>query len=108
MGPEPERLTPPVGTAPRGDKVAAPQDGSRFCAPSSEASNSDALAISASAVTGGSTARTATASAEAGASAGNTSGGLEGAAAPAVSLGTTAASMEGSASGARPSATCAA
>jgi hypothetical protein len=33
---------PPVGTAPREDEVAAPQDGSRFCAPSSKASSSDA------------------------------------------------------------------
>jgi hypothetical protein len=31
--PEPERLTPPVGTVPCEDEVAAPQDGSRFCAP---------------------------------------------------------------------------
>jgi hypothetical protein len=29
-GPEPERLTPPIGTALRGDEAAAPQDGSRF------------------------------------------------------------------------------
>jgi hypothetical protein len=106
-GPEPERLTPPVGTAPRGDEAAAPQDGSRFCAPSSEASSSDASVISASA-TGGSTARTATTMAEAGASAGDASGGLEAAAAPAVSLGTTTASTEELASGARPTATCAA
>jgi hypothetical protein len=33
-GPEPERLpTPLLGTAPREDEVAAPQDGPRFCAP---------------------------------------------------------------------------
>jgi hypothetical protein len=32
--PEPERLpTPLIGVVSRGDKVAAPQDGSRFCAP---------------------------------------------------------------------------
>jgi hypothetical protein len=30
-GPEPERLTPPVGTAPRGDEVAAPQDVLEIC-----------------------------------------------------------------------------
>jgi hypothetical protein len=65
-------------------------------------------AISASVAMGGSTARTATASAEAGAGVGNTIGGLKAAAAPAVPLGTTAASTEGSASGARPTTTCAA
>jgi hypothetical protein len=33
-GPEPEPLpTPFIGTSPREDEVAAPQDGSRFCAP---------------------------------------------------------------------------
>jgi hypothetical protein len=85
-----------------------PRMGRGSAPPSSEASSSDASAISASAATGGSMARTATASAEAGASAINASGGLEAAAAPAVSLGTTAASTEESASGARPMATCAA
>jgi hypothetical protein len=99
---------PPVGTAPRKGEVAAPQDGLRFCAPSSKASSSGASTISASAAMGGFTAKMATASAEAGASADNTSGGLEAATAPAVSLGTTAASTEGLASGARPTATCAA
>jgi hypothetical protein len=107
IGPEPERLTPPIGTAPRGDEVAAPQDGSWFCAPTSEASSSDASAISASAATGGSTASTATTSAEAGASADNASGGLEATAAPAISPGTMAASTEESASGACPTTTCA-
>jgi hypothetical protein len=84
-----------------------PRTGHGSAPPSSEASSSDASDISASAAMGGSTARTATASAEAGASADNVSGGLEAAAAPAVSLGTTAASTEESASGARPTATCA-
>jgi hypothetical protein len=111
---------PLIGIAPCGDEVAAPQDGSRFCAPSSKASgppavdasgtssaketgfrsltsSSDASAISASAVTGGSTGRTTTVSTEAGAGAGNTSGGLKAAATPAVSPGTMAASTEGSA-----------
>jgi hypothetical protein len=33
-GPEPEPLpTPFIGTSPREDEVATPQDGSRFCAP---------------------------------------------------------------------------
>jgi hypothetical protein len=129
-GPEPERLTPLIRTASRKDKVAAPQDGPRFCAPllqgigtpcirrigyllgwgagfRSPASSSGASTISASAATGGSTARTTTASAEASASADNASGGFEAAAAPAISLGTTAASTEESASGAHPTATCA-
>jgi hypothetical protein len=98
---------PPVGTAPRGDEVAAPQDGSQFRAPSSEAPSSEASAISASAATGGSMARTATTSAEVGASTGDASGGLEAAATPAVSPGTTVASTDESTSGARPTATCA-
>jgi hypothetical protein len=32
-GLEPERLTPPAGTVPREDEVAAPQDEPWFCAP---------------------------------------------------------------------------
>jgi hypothetical protein len=132
VGPKPERLsTPLIGIAPRGDEVAAPQDESRFCTPSSKASGPPAVdasgtpsaeeagfqsptsssgtsAISASAVMGGSTGRTATASTEAGAGAGSTSGGLKAAAAPAVSPDTTTALIEGSAWGARPMATRAA
>jgi hypothetical protein len=74
----------------------------------SPTSSSGTSAISASAVTGGSTGRTATTSTEAGAGAGSTSGGLKAAAAPAVSPDTTATSTEGSAWGARPRATRAA
>jgi hypothetical protein len=85
-----------------------PRTGRGSAPPSSEAPSSDASTISASAAMGGSTARTATTSAEAGASAGNAFGGLEAVATPAVSLGTTAASTDESASGARPTATCAA
>jgi hypothetical protein len=105
IGPEPERLTPPVGTVARWDEAAAPRMGRGSTPFSSEATGSDASAISASAVMGGSTARTATASAEAGASAGNTSGGPKATAAPAASPGATAASTEESASGASPTAT---
>jgi hypothetical protein len=93
---------PPVGTAARGDEAAAPRMGRGSMPPSSEETGSDASAISASTVTGGSTARTATASAEAGASAGSTSGGPKATAAPAASPGAMAASTEESASGASP------
>jgi hypothetical protein len=42
--PEPERLpTPLIGVAPRGDKVAAPQDGPQFARPSSKASEPPAV-----------------------------------------------------------------
>lgn len=44
VAPEPERLpTPLIGVAPRGDKVAAPQDGPQFARPSSKASEPPAV-----------------------------------------------------------------
>jgi hypothetical protein len=98
----------PSGLRHTGTRLPLPRTGRGSGPPSSEAPSSDALAISASAATGGSTAGTATTSAEAGASAGIASGGLEAAAAPAASLGTTTASTEESASGACPTTTCAA
>jgi hypothetical protein len=46
-GPEPERLpTPLIGIAPREDKVTAPQNGSRFCAPLPKASGPPAVGAS--------------------------------------------------------------
>jgi hypothetical protein len=97
------------GSAPPSSKASGPPTVDASGTPSakeagfrSTTSSSGTSAISASAATGGSTGKTATTSAGAGADAGDMSGGLKATAAPAASPGTMAASTEGVSLGSLP------